>query len=59
MEFLQLTLENLSKSITYLLEYNYLTASVIVTQLKRPPGLMFCISGNANDDQDDDMQEIL
>ena len=36
-EFLQLTLEKFDKPITYLREYNYLTASVIVTQLKRPP----------------------
>ena len=30
----------MSKSITNLLEYNYLTASVMVTQLKRPPVLI-------------------
>ena len=30
----------MSKSITYLLEYNYLTASVMVTQLKRPSVLI-------------------
>ena len=40
---------------TYLLKYNYLTASVIVAQLKRPPVFMFCTSGNSNDDQVDNI----
>ena len=48
----------MSKSITYLFEDNYLIVSVITTQFKRPPVLMFCTNGNANDDQVDDMQEI-
>ena len=42
-EFLQLKMEKFEKIYNLLTEYNYLTASVIVTRLKRPQlVLMFC-----------------